>query len=221
VPCRRIKGAKYVRLKIKPDGTLLATLPERAALNNVQHLIDESRDELRKMIRTMPTPHVIYTDNMQIGSSHTLKISFARTAAPKSRINGQNITVWLPITMTPQSDEAQEHMRSVVKKALTKEAKSYLPRRLKYLADEFGFSYEKVRFSNAKGRWGSCSSRGTISLNVALMRLSRELIDYILIHELCHTRHMNHSTEFWSLVESIVPNYRQLKRTLKQESPYL
>ena len=221
VKCRRVKGAQYVRLKIKPDGSLLATLPPRAALTNVKELIDESRDELRRMIRSMPVTKVTYSDNMQIGSSHTLTISHAKTHAPTSRINGQNITVWLPAEMSPLAAAAQDHIREVVKKALTKEAKSYLPRRLKYLADQFGFSYEKVRFSNAKGRWGSCSSRGTISLNVALMRLPRDVIDYILIHELCHTKQMNHSQDFWSSVEAIVPNYKQLRRTLKHESPYL
>jgi predicted metal-dependent hydrolase len=221
VTCRRISGSRYVRLKIKPDGSLLATLPARAALSNVQQLIDESRDELRKIIRTMPVSKVVYRDNMQIGASHVLTITNARTSEPKSRINGQHITVWLPADMPPLANAAQEHIREVVKKALTKEAKSYLPRRLKYLADQFGFTYEKVRFSNAKGRWGSCSSRGTISLNVALMRLPRDVIDYILIHELCHTKNMNHSTEFWNSVEAIVPNYKQLRRTLKQETPYL
>ena len=218
---RRIKGAQYVRLKIKPDGTLHATLPPRAALSNVQELIDESRDELRRMIRSMPVAKVTYRDNMQIGASHQLTITHARTSTPKSRIDGQHITVWLPLEMSPLSAEAQEHIRATVKSALTKEAKSYLPRRLKYLADQFGFSYERVRFSNAKGRWGSCSSRGTISLNVALMRLPRNIIDYILVHELCHTKHMNHSQDFWRSVEAIVPDYKHLRRALKQESPYL
>jgi predicted metal-dependent hydrolase len=221
VVCKRIRGAKHVRLKIKPDGSLVATLPPRAALAHVQLLLDESRDDLRKMILTLPKSKVEYTDTMQIGASHTLSVTHARTAQPKSRINGQHISVWLPADMSIKSEEAQEHIRSVVKKALTKEAKSYLPRRLGYLAEQFGFSYETVRFSNAKGRWGSCSSRGTISLNVALMRLPRELIDYVLVHELCHTKHMNHSNDFWELVESLSPNYKVLRRSLKHESPYL
>lgn len=221
VSMRRVRGSRYIRVKISEDGRLKATMPPRASIASVRQLIDESRAELRKILKSATPSKIIYTHNMQIGASHTLSITRAVTTEPKSRIHGQSITVWLPPGLEETDEKAQSHIRSVVKNALTKEAKSYLPRRLAYLANEYGFSYEKVRFSNAKGRWGSCSSRGTISLNVALMRLGRDLIDYVLIHELCHTRHMNHSQDFWSEVSEILPNYRNARRTLKSESPYL
>ena len=173
------------------------------------------------MLRKVPAHRVVYEHGMSIGASHKLTITHAKTEAPKVRTNGQDISVWLPLSMSHEHPAAQTAIRGAVKKALTKEAKSYLPRRLRYIADEYGYDYEKVRFSNAKGRWGSCSSHGTISLNIALMRLERELIDYVLVHELCHTVHMNHSPEFWDAVHAIVPDYKQIKRRLKQESPYL
>jgi predicted metal-dependent hydrolase len=221
VSYRRVPHTKYIRVKINQTGKLSASLPPGASLQSVRELIDESRDELRNLVKTASPSGTTYTNNMRIGASHTLTIASAQTTVPKSRINGQHITVWLPTGMAETQEKAQSHIRTVVKKALTKEAKSYLPRRLAYIAETHGFSYESVRFSNAKGRWGSCSSRGTISLNVALMRLDRQLIDYVLTHELCHTRHMNHSSDFWDEVASIMPNYRQLKKLLKAETPYL
>lgn len=221
IPCRRLNTARYVRVRLAADGTLTATLPKHAALSNVHRLIDESRAELRNMLRQTPQQSVVYANGMSIGSSHTLSITHASATEPKSRMNGQHISVWLPHTMAPEHPDAQDHIRTIVKRALTKEAKSYLPRRLRYLADTYGYRYENLRFSNAKGRWGSCSSRGTISLNIALMRLPRELIDYVLIHELCHTVHMNHSSDFWNAVENILPDYRERKRSIKHESPYL
>lgn len=102
---------------------------------------------------------------------------------------------------------------------LRKKAKAYLPGRLAALAAEHGFRYQKARLSSAGTRWGSCSSRGTISLNIALMRLDQELIDYVIIHELCHTRQMNHGPAFWSLVEQYCRKYKQLRRQLRNKKP--
>ncbi|HXH27008.1 MAG TPA: M48 family metallopeptidase [Candidatus Acidoferrum sp.] len=104
-------------------------------------------------------------------------------------------------------------------KALRKKAKEFLPSRLQQLAAKHGFSYQKSRLSSAGTRWGSCSSRGTISLNIYLMTLPSELIDYVIIHELCHTKHMNHSRSFWQLVAAYCPDYKQLRRLLKQHRP--
>jgi predicted metal-dependent hydrolase len=103
--------------------------------------------------------------------------------------------------------------------ALRMEAMSFLPKRLSFLAEKFGYSYEKVRFSHSSGRWGSCSTSGTISLNIAMMKLPFELIDYILLHELSHTTQMNHSEKFWKQVEASDPLYKQHRAALKKESP--
>jgi len=81
--------------------------------------------------------------------------------------------------------------------------------------------YSGVRFANQKGRWGSCSTAGVISLNVALMKLPEALIDYVLVHELAHTKHMNHSADFWDLVEQYYPEYRLARKELRDYSPYL
>ena len=181
-------------------------------------LLDSSRVKLRKALNDVVAKLPSYVDGMLIGQSHTLRIEYADVEAPKKRFYQQNLIITLPL-----SQAADPLDRSVVgpmvKTALTREAKAYLPRRLAYLSREFGFSYQKIRFGNQRGRWGSCSSKGTISLNVALMNLDRRIIDYVLIHELAHTKHMNHSADFWHTVEKCMPDYKQYKKELKSISP--
>ncbi|MCY1371222.1 hypothetical protein D9M69_583560 [compost metagenome] len=156
---------------------------------------------------------------MAIGKSHTLIVRPSATNQITVSRHGQQIIVRLPDEHTLDDPVVISAVREVVIAALRREAKSYLPKRLQFLATKYGFSYQKVRFSHASGRWGSCSSNGTISLNIALMKLPFELIDYVLIHELSHTKQMNHSSDFWNLVAVGDPGYRLHRRALKNETP--
>ena len=95
------------------------------------------------------------------------------------------------------------------------EARVKLGKRLSELAKEHKFQYNKVSIRSQRTRWGSCSSKNNISLNMKLLHLPNQLIDYILLHELVHTRVKNHSQDFWSELETIVPNARTVDRQLR------
>ena len=99
---------------------------------------------------------------------------------------------------------------------LRKQAKAYLPERLAELAAEHGFSYNQVRIKHNVSNWGSCSVKGNINLNLNLMRLPQDLQDYVMLHELCHLRHMNHGPKFHALLESVCPDHLALRRRLKE-----
>lgn len=216
ITIRRSARATQVRLRVAPDGTLRASLPLYAPTFLVKRLLKNSRAELRDLL-SHSQPSVTYTSGMQIGKSHTLIVEPSSSFTITRR--GQQIIVRLPESLSLNEPSVIRAVRDAVIAALRVEAKSYLPKRLSFLAAKQGASYQKVRFSHASGRWGSCSSQGTISLNIALMKLPFELIDYVIIHELAHTKHMNHSSEFWELVEQSDPLYKQHRRLLKQEIP--
>ena len=217
ITIRRSARASQVRLRVGPDGTLRASLPLYAPAFLVKRLVKSSRLELRDLL-AQSAPSVVYEDGMRIGKSHSLTVRPTSGDLQVKR-SGQLIHVLLPENSSLQSPEVVRSIRDVVQAALRVEAKSYLPKRLAYLAQQHGYSYKRVRFSHASGRWGSCTSEGTISLNIALMKLPFELIDYVLIHELAHTNHMNHSSEFWQLVAESNPQYKQHRALLKQETP--
>lgn len=97
---------------------------------------------------------------------------------------------------------------------LRRRALAALAPRLAELARRHGFSYSALRVGNQRTRWGSCSSRGVISLNLALLFQSEDVVRYLLCHELAHTRHMNHSARFWDCVEGCEPRWRELDAAL-------
>lgn len=119
----------------------------------------------------------------------------------------------------PIKDPAEQRARDYQKKVLAKKAKEYLPYRLEYYAKLYGYKYEKCRLSHANTRWGSCSSNRTISLNIGLMKLPETLRDYVILHELAHLNHMDHSKEFWTEVGQHDKNYKNHEKKLKQYSP--
>lgn len=218
ITIRRSARATQVKVRVAPDGTLRASLPLYAPLFLVKRLIKSSRDELRAML-VDAQPSQDYSDGMHIGKSHTLVVHHVSSGAPKAERHKQQIIVSLPEGYTLSNPEVSRTVRDCVIAALRIEAKSYLPKRLLFLATKYGFHYDKVRFSHASGRWGSCSANGTISLNIALMKLPFELIDYVIVHELSHTVHMNHSSAFWELVSRGDPNYTHNRHQLRQENP--
>lgn len=218
VLCKRTNG-RYVRVRVDENGIVIATLPKRAALRHVHDLLESSRPAIRAMRQQQLSKIVVYNDGMSIGHSHTLALNFDATLKPAKKVRGQTLHITLPQDWSKDTGEGRSYIAKQVKAILRREAQAYLPRRLSYLAEQYGFRYETIRFGNPKGRWGSCSSRGTISLNVALMNAPHDVIDYVLIHELAHTRHMNHSQAFWNTVESCYPSYKTARKQLKQLSP--
>lgn len=131
-------------------------------------------------------------------------------------INRENIKTKLKL-----EDPSTQKTRDYQKKVLMKKAKAYLPYRLEYFAKLYNYKYDKCRLTHAGTRWGSCSSNKTISLNIGLMKVPEPLRDYVILHELAHLNHMDHSKAFWAEVGSHDKNYKNHDKKLKAFSPGL
>lgn len=219
IAIRRSSLARSLRLKIDHKGGLVISMPKRAPLYLAQRLVDEARDQVRRSLAVTQEQLTVLKHGDLIGKSHRLVLREGSQLS--GRVIGTFVEVTVPTGMPSDSAEVQHYIKEIALKALRTQAKAYLTRQLQTLAQKHGFHYESVRFSNAGTRWGSCSSSGTISLNIWLMQLPFELIDYVIIHELCHTEQMNHSQAFWNLVEGILPDYKVRRRALKARRPYL
>ncbi len=93
-------------------------------------------------------------------------------------------------------------------------AVEFIPKRVEYFAEKVGVSYGRITIRNQKTRWGSCSSKGNLNFNCLLMLTPPEIIDYVIVHELCHRKEMNHSVRFWSEVAKVLPDYKKRRKWL-------
>lgn len=218
IALRRSRLSRSVKLRLDARGDLSITLPQRAPMFLARQLLNDSRDNIRKSLLKIRQHKPTYQHGDIIGKVHRLRIERHAARECTHRLSKSELIVYVPADATLEMIQPAIH--EGIAKVLRAQAKAYLPRRLDALAGQHGFSYEKLRFSSAGTRWGSCSSQGTISLNIWLMQLPFELIDYVILHELCHTRHMNHSDDFWGLLGEYCPTYRDLRRSLKQHHPY-
>ena len=104
---------------------------------------------------------------------------------------------------------------------LAMRAKGALPPRVEHYAKQMGLSYGRITIRSQHSRWGSCSGKGNLNFNCLLMLTPLEVWDYVIVHELCHLRQMNHSPAFWAEVEAVLPDYRQQKKWLKENGSAL
>ncbi len=98
---------------------------------------------------------------------------------------------------------------------LTTKAKRILPPKVKKYAERVGVDYGRITIRMQKSRWGSCSSKGNLNFNCLLMNALEEIVDYVVVHELCHRKEMNHSKQFWAEVEKVLPDYKERRKWLK------
>ncbi len=100
-------------------------------------------------------------------------------------------------------------------------AEAQIPDKVRHFADLLGVTYGKVSVRNQKTLWGSCTSDGNLSFNCLIMKAPESVRDYVIVHELCHRKEMNHSKAFWKCVESVLPDYKASRKWLKEEGAVL
>lgn len=120
----------------------------------------------------------------------------------------------------PVSD-LTDTQRAALEKRYIEAAREYFPKRAAYFQPLTGGNYSRITIRDQKTRWGSCSTKGTLSFNWRLMLAPPAVLDYVVVHELCHLTHMNHSAAFWALVESVCPDYRIHRKWLKDHGQEL
>jgi len=198
----RNRRSKNIKLSVKPDKSVLVSFPYYASKREVLNFLHKNREwislQQRKMERRKP--RIDATTKLE---SKIYSIGFSAANTKRVSKSGRKLTIYVPDF---DSDDSMAYIEKCVSEVYRFEAKQLLPSRLAELAKRNGFSFNKVTVRNNRRNWGSCSSKNNISLNLQMMKLPDDLIDYILLHELVHTEIKNHSTAFWKRLDEVTGN---------------
>jgi predicted metal-dependent hydrolase len=209
------RGAKSLSLRLDDKNRVKVTIPSWTPFIAGAEFAKSRQKWISEHQRT----ETVLANGQAIGKAHHLR--FVSTTGKKvtSRIRGTEVFVGLPQDHQPHHETAQHTARQAAIRALKKEAVSLLPQRLETLAGQHSFSYSSVSIKKMTGRWGSCSHKKDIVLNCFLMQLPWDLIDYVIIHELSHTKHMSHGQDFWAEVAKYIPNPKSTRKAMKSYQP--
>lgn len=208
VPLRMVchPRARRYRLRLQADGSARVTIPRGGSVFEARAFVERSRswlvDQLQKLQTRPPLPAVWLPGTEILFRGATVQVE----ACSPGRIRFAGETISGP--------EAGD-LRPAIERQLRRLAARELPARVFALAAPHQLAVSRVSVRNQRSRWGSCSRRGTISLNWRLIQMPASVSDYIILHELAHLRHLNHSRDFWAEVERLCPEYRVAEHWLK------
>ena len=213
---------RTIGFQVGPQG-LSVRAPSRTPLYVVDAAVQEKAAWIVRKLREVATrPHaqhplaMRWADGMELpylGRSVMLRMDRRqpRSAAPSWDAAGD--TLWLPLG----ADATPAQLQRAMQRWMQAQALVLFGQRLAHFAPLLGVRWSSLRLSNARTRWGSAKSDGTVRLHWRLLQFRPEVIDYVVVHELSHLRVMDHSPAFWATVASVVPAYAALRRELKQE----
>lgn len=214
--------SKNISIALRPLKGVVVTMPRYVSYKYALKVVEKKQSWILKhlpKIEQVEKKATKFSENTPFNTKYRkLIISKHDNNNVVSKINSNSIQIAYPSNYDVENPKIQEHIKTLLTEALRLEAKEYLPSRTYSLAQKFNFRYNRVFIKNAKTLWGSCSAKNNINLNLHLMRLPDHLIDYIIIHELCHTIEKNHGTPFWKLMDSILGDAKQLSKELRKYS---
>lgn len=202
--------ARRLTFRIREDA-IQVTVPPGTPLAEVGNAVEQLRPRLRVAKQKQSRPLIDL--NYRIDTEY---FKLTLVSGMRDRFLSRSELGEMQIICPPDADfsdkDLQAWLRKVIEEALRRNAKIILPPRLYALSLQHNLSYKSVKINSSSGRWGSCSARGDINLSYFLVLLPRHLIDYVLLHELAHTREMNHSERFWTLLDGMTGNKAQALR---------
>lgn len=212
------RSARNITMRVKEDGLHVTTPPYRS-ITALLEAITPFRERLRNVCSEVkPKPFDL---NFSIEAEcFRLKLETSPLKNFTVSMRDETVVIACPAHADFTTDRVQTLVKNAVMRAMRKKAEEYLPPLVQYWSSLFDLPYNKVTISKTRSRWGSCSSKRDISLSFYLMLLPAHLMDYVILHELAHTREMNHGPKFWELLNQLTDGKAlALRKELRMHRP--
>lgn len=217
---RHSSKAHHLSISVRPFIGVRVSIPIGMSYSSAIRLVTEKKLWIKQHLDKMKEfekQQTMFDENFGYCTKyHKLDLRNADRKNISVRISKGKINVIYPTEQNSDSNEVQKAIRKGIERALKVEAKQFLPDKAKALAVKYDFNYNNLALKNIKSRWGSCSTKNNINLSIHLMRLPDHLIDYVILHELVHTVHHNHSKQFWKLLDKVTGGARILDKELRK-----
>lgn len=218
---RSARRQRTLSVTIRPEGHLVVHVPLRTTASAIQKFLEQRRAWIlrhflaaqSRVARMLPCRFHEGDQIPYLGFSCQLRVTHNDALPSGCRIQRREILVNIPDPPALPQLLANE-VRFEIRRWYKRRAMKKFQQRLDYYAGQMGLTYRHLRLSNAAQRWGSCSADRVIRLNWCLLAYPLPLLDYVVVHELCHIPHPNHSRRFWRAVAQIVPDWAARRRTL-------
>jgi predicted metal-dependent hydrolase len=212
--------SKNLKIKIHPEKGILVSIPsactEAYALSFVKNKEAWIKKSLAKTVR-VKNKNTLFTEMTGFNTKfHELSIRKHNRQSLRFEVRNGELIVFYPETADVADSRVQNFVRHALIQTMRFEAKDYLPKRTLELAEMVQLQVSDISVRNNKSRWGSCSGKNSISLNIHLMRLPAALIDYVILHELAHIKVKSHGKPFWQFLESLLPGAKVLDKKLNE-----
>ncbi|SHN48892.1 hypothetical protein SAMN02745226_00067 [Fervidobacterium gondwanense DSM 13020] len=207
------KNTRKISIYIDYDGTLKISVPKSMTEKELEQFLKRKESEIKKLVESFSAQKSAFTSKNAIlyfGEERKIILN-GDSNVPLRYVNG---TFFLNPRYVDDANKLAIWW-------LRKQAEEYLPKKVNEISEIMGISYKKVVVKDAKTRWGSCSTKGTISLNWRLIMAPVGIVEYVIVHELAHIAHPDHSPEFWRFVGKFVPDYRLFRNWLKKNGKSL
>ncbi len=225
VKFKKNKRSKALTISIRPLKGITVNMPFYLPFSEALRIVEFRKEWIEKnlpKIKKIEEKATLFSEATTFKTrTRTLNIVSYTGEKFTAHLTHNSIDLRYPAAFNVNQTSIQELIRKSILWALKNEAKEYLPQRLNTLCHKHGFNYNKLFLKNNKTNWGSCSGKNNINLNIHLIRLPDYLIDYVIIHELCHTVEKNHSNQFWMLMARFIANPKQLSKELRTYSTHI